>query len=97
MVRTFTQDTPLGEFVELNYMTLDGIYGVIIGVIADFVVIFTIFGAFLEACGSVQRFTDIAQSLVGWQVGGAPKTAVIASGFMGSLSGSSAGLLFAPQ
>jgi TRAP transporter 4TM/12TM fusion protein len=78
------------EFVELNYMSLDGIYGVIIGVIADFVVIFTIFGAFLEACGGVQRFTDIAQSLMGWQVGGAAKTAVIASGIMGSLSGSSA-------
>jgi TRAP transporter 4TM/12TM fusion protein len=78
------------ELVELNYMSVDGIYGIIIGVIADFIVIFTIFGAFLEACGGVQRFTDIAQSLMGWQVGGAAKTGVIASGIMGSLSGSSA-------
>jgi TRAP transporter 4TM/12TM fusion protein len=78
------------EFVELNYMSVDGIYGVIIGVVADFVIIFTIFGSFLEACGGVQRFTDIAQSLMGWQIGGPAKTAVIASGIMGTLSGSSA-------
>lgn len=78
------------ELVELNYMSIDGIYGIMIGVVADFVIIFTIFGAFLEACGGVRRFTDLAQSLMGWQIGGPAKTAVIASGVMGSLSGSSA-------
>jgi TRAP transporter 4TM/12TM fusion protein len=80
----------LRELVELNYMSIDGIYGMMIGVVADFVIIFTIFGAFLEACGGVKKFTDLAQSLMGWQIGGPAKTAVIASGVMGSLSGSSA-------
>ncbi len=80
----------LRELVELNYMTLDGIYGIMIGVVADFIFVFILFGSFLQACGGVQKFTDIAQSLMGWQIGGPAKTAVIASGVMGSLSGSSA-------
>jgi TRAP transporter 4TM/12TM fusion protein len=78
------------EFVELNYMGVDGILGIMIGVTADFIFVFIIFGAFLQECGAIKKFTDIAQSLMGWQVGGAAKTAVIASGMMGSLSGSSA-------
>jgi TRAP transporter 4TM/12TM fusion protein len=80
----------LRELIEVNYMGLDGIYGVTLGVVADFVFIFIIFGAFLETCGGVKRFTNIAQSIMGWQTGGPAKTAVLASGIMGSLSGSSA-------
>ncbi|RJX35446.1 MAG: TRAP transporter fused permease subunit [Desulfarculus sp.] len=80
----------LRELVELNYMSLDGIYGVTLGVVVDFIFIFVIFGALLEACGGVQRFTEVAKALMGWQTGGPAKAAVLASGIMGSLSGSSA-------
>ncbi|MEW5914496.1 MAG: TRAP transporter fused permease subunit [Thermodesulfobacteriota bacterium] len=80
----------LRELVELNYMSLDGIYGVTLGVVVDFIFIFVIFGALLEACGGVARFTEVAKALMGWQTGGPAKAAVLASGIMGSLSGSSA-------
>ncbi len=80
----------LKELVELNYMGLDGIYGVMIGVVADFVFVFIIFGSLLEASGGVQRFTDLAKALTGTKTGGPAKAAVVASGIMGSLSGSSA-------
>ncbi len=78
------------ELIEINYMSLQGILGVMIGVVADFVIIFIIFGAFLEKCGAIKKFSDLSQSLMGWQIGGPAKGAVVASGLMGSLSGSSA-------
>jgi TRAP transporter 4TM/12TM fusion protein len=80
----------LRELVEVNYMGVDGIFGVTLGVVVDFVFLFIIFGALLEACGGVKRFTNIAVSIMGWQTGGPAKTAVLASGIMGSLSGSAA-------
>jgi TRAP transporter 4TM/12TM fusion protein len=80
----------LRELVEVNYMGVDGIFGVTLGVVVDFVFLFIIFGALLGACGGVKRFTNIAVSIMGWQTGGPAKTAVLASGIMGSLSGSAA-------
>lgn len=74
--------------VASNYMSDQGIYGVIIGVTADFIFLFVLFGALLEKAGAVTEFNNLSQSVVGTQIGGPAKTAVFASGIMGSVSGS---------
>jgi len=71
-----------------NYMSDQGIYGVILGVTADFIFLFVIFGALFERAGAVGLFNDLSQSIMGRQTGGPAKTAVLASGLMGSISGS---------
>ena len=70
------------------FLTTEGIFGVPIGVAATFVFIFILFGAFLEVSGGGNFFIDLAYALTGRFSGGPAKTSVIASGFMGSVSGS---------
>ena len=70
------------------YTTLEGIYGVPIGVSASFVVLFVIFGAFLEATKTGELFLNVANAIAGRWRGGPAKVAVIASGFFGTISGS---------
>ncbi len=70
------------------YMGLEGIFGIPLGVAATVVFIFILFGAFLEVTGAGKFFIDLAYSLAGRQRGGPAKAAVIASGFLGSISGS---------
>jgi TRAP transporter 4TM/12TM fusion protein len=76
------------DIIAANYMSDQGMYGVILGVTADFIFLFVIFGALLEGAGAVNRFNDLSQSIMGRQTGGPAKTAVLASGLMGSISGS---------
>ncbi len=71
------------------YMTLEGILGTPIGVSATFVFLFILFGAFLEKTGVGTFFINLAYSLTGGTRGGPAKTAVLASGMLGSISGSS--------
>jgi TRAP transporter 4TM/12TM fusion protein len=73
------------------WFTTEGVFGVPIYVAATFVFIFVLFGAFLESTGGGQFFIDIAYALTGRFSGGPAKTSVIASGFMGSVSGSAVG------
>jgi TRAP transporter 4TM/12TM fusion protein len=70
------------------YLTTEGIWGLPTGVAATFVFIFILFGAFLERTGGGDFFIDMAYSLTGRMTGGPAKTSVLASGFMGSVSGS---------
>ena len=70
------------------YLGQEGIYGIPLGVAATFVFIFILFGAFLELTGAGQFFIDMAYATTGRQRGGPAKAAVVASGLMGSISGS---------
>jgi len=70
------------------YLTTEGIWGLPVGVAATFVFVFVLFGAFLERSGGGDFFIDLAYSLTGRMSGGPAKTSVVASGFMGSVSGS---------
>ena len=70
------------------YLTTEGIFDLPLGVAATFVFIFVLFGSFLEGTGGGNFFTEVAYALTGRMAGGPAKTAVIASGFMGSVSGS---------
>lgn len=70
------------------YTTLEGIYGIPIGVSATFVILFVIFGSFLEATKTGDFFINLANSIAGKAAGGPAKVAVISSGFFGTISGS---------
>ncbi len=78
----------LERIVTLLYLTTEGIFGLPLGVAATFVFIFVLFGSFMEKTGGGNFFIDLAYSLTGRMTGGPAKTAVLASGFMGSVSGS---------
>ena len=66
----------------------DGVFGIMANVLATYVILFVIFGAFLEASGAQRFFIDFPLAAVGHRVGGPAKVSVIASGLFGSISGS---------
>ena len=76
------------RIVTTLYLTTEGIWGLPTGVAATFVFVFILFGSFLECTGGGDFFIDLAYSLTGRMTGGPAKTAILASGFMGSVSGS---------
>ena len=73
------------------WLTTEGIFGLPIGVAATFVFVFVLFGAILESTGGGNFFIELAYALTGRFSGGPAKTSVVASGFMGSISGSAVG------
>jgi TRAP transporter 4TM/12TM fusion protein len=79
----------LERIIEHLYMQTEGIYGIPLGVSASFVFLFILFGAVLNKTGMGKFFIDISMALAGHTTGGPAKVAVIASGFMGSINGSS--------
>jgi len=72
----------------LSY-TLEGVIGIPLGVCTTFIVMFILFGAFLEKTGVGQFFIDVSNSIAGFASGGPAKVAVIASAMEGMVSGSS--------
>lgn len=71
------------------YLTTEGLFGMPLGVAASFVFLFILFGAFLHSTGLGKFFIDLALGAAGKYVGGPAKVAVLASGFFGTISGSS--------
>ncbi|MBM3600396.1 MAG: TRAP transporter permease [Alphaproteobacteria bacterium] len=76
------------RFLDQMYMTTEGIFGSTLGVSAAFVVIFVMFGSFMERTGTGQLFMDFALALTGRQTGGPGKCSVISSSLFGTISGS---------
>ncbi len=76
------------EIVDHLVFSTNGLFGPALEVAAFLVVVFVVFGALLDRIGGADFFYDIANSLVGKQVGGASKVAVVSSGLYGSISGS---------
>ncbi|MBU4581781.1 MAG: TRAP transporter permease [Proteobacteria bacterium] len=74
--------------IEINYLTTEGIFGIPLNVSATFVILFILFGAFVERSGTGKLFMDFALSLTGHAVGGPAKVAIITSGMFGTISGS---------
>jgi TRAP transporter 4TM/12TM fusion protein len=66
----------------------DGVFGIMANVLATYVLLFVLFGAFLEKSGAQKFFIDFPLAAVGHKIGGPAKVAVIASGLFGSISGS---------
>jgi TRAP transporter 4TM/12TM fusion protein len=70
------------------YMTTEGIFGIPLSVSATYVLIFVVFGSFMERTGTGQLFMDFATGLTGHAVGGPGKVAVVSSSLFGTISGS---------
>lgn len=74
--------------VDFIFVQPVGIYGLPVGVTATYIVLFVLFGAFLEHSGAGAYFIEISRSLMGRRVGGPAKMAILSSAMMGSMSGS---------
>lgn len=71
------------------YLTNQGIYGIAIGVMAQYVFLFILFGVLATRIGLGQLFIDLAMVVAGRFSGGPAKVAIFSSAFMGTISGSS--------
>ncbi|WP_259782021.1 TRAP transporter permease [Aestuariispira ectoiniformans] len=71
------------------YMTNQGIYGIAIGVMAQYVFLFILFGVLATRIGLGQLFIDLAMVVAGRYSGGPAKVAIFSSALMGTISGSS--------
>ena len=78
----------LPVLMEQVYLSTEGIFGSTLGVSASYVMLFVLFGAFMERSGTGQLFMDFAMSLTGNQAGGPGKVAVVSSSLFGTVSGS---------
>ena len=72
-----------------QFLTTEGIYGTPLGVSATFVYLFILFGSFLDKTGAGKFFIDLAFALTGSSQGGPAKSAIVSSGLLGTVSGSS--------
>jgi TRAP transporter 4TM/12TM fusion protein len=78
----------VGRLVGHMYMTLEGIFGVAVDVSSSLIILFTIFGAFLQFSGAGKFFIDFSFSAMGGKSTGAGRTVVLASFLLGGPSGS---------
>jgi TRAP transporter 4TM/12TM fusion protein len=76
------------QVVEIMYLTTEGIFGPTLGVSAGYVMMFVIFGSFMERTGVGRLFMDFALSLTGHTAGGPGKVSVVSSSLFGTVSGS---------
>lgn len=79
------------KVVQKLFYTTSGVIGTPINVCYTYIVLFVIFGAFLERTGIANFFIALANKIAGWSSGGAAKVAVISSALCGMVSGSSVG------
>ena len=70
------------------FMTTEGVFGIPLSVSAAYVLIFVLFGSFMERTGTGQLFMDFAMSLTGHTAGGPGKVSVVSSSLFGTISGS---------
>ena len=78
----------LPVLMEQLYLSTEGIFGSTLGVSASYVMLFVLFGAFMERSGTGKLFMDFALSLTGHSAGGPGKVSVISSSLFGTVSGS---------
>jgi len=78
----------LDRLVGQLYVSLEGLFGVPIGVSATFIILFTIYGSFLEQSGAGKFFVDLAFALTGRRRTGAGQAVTVASFLLGGPSGS---------
>ena len=91
IVYTFASGLGLPQVIRSLFYTANGVFGGPVSVCAKFIVVFIIFGAFLERTGISNFFISLANSIAGAAAGGPAKVAVISSALCGMVSGSSVG------
>ncbi|MBO7667249.1 MAG: TRAP transporter fused permease subunit, partial [Firmicutes bacterium] len=83
--------TALKNIIYKLFYTTSGVIGTPVNVCYTYIVLFIIFGAFLDRTGIANFFISFANRLAGWSSGGPAKVAVISSALCGMVSGSSVG------
>jgi TRAP transporter 4TM/12TM fusion protein len=76
------------RIIEYVYLTSDGLFGIMAEVLAEYIIPFVAFGAFLERAGVAQFFVDISLASLGRIAGGPAQASVVSSLLMGTISGS---------
>ncbi len=84
----FFANVKIEGLLEQMYLSTDGIFGSTLGVSASYVIVFVLFGAFMERSGTGRLFMDFALSLTGHTAGGPGKVAIVSSSLFGTISGS---------
>jgi TRAP transporter 4TM/12TM fusion protein len=74
--------------IDQTVFTSEGIFGIPLGVAGSYVILFIVFGAFLEKSGAGQFFMNFANAIAGGSRGGPGKVAVVSSSLFGTISGS---------
>ena len=76
------------QFIDIQFVRTDGIYGIPLFVVSSYILLFILFGGILIRSGAGRFFIDLAVALTGHLTGGPAKAAVVASAFLGTVSGS---------
>ena len=84
----FLSGIKMQVLLEQMYLSTDGIFGSTLGVSASYVIVFVLFGAFMERSGTGRLFMDFALSLTGHTAGGPGKVSIVSSSLFGTISGS---------
>ncbi len=79
----------VARIINHMYLGTEGIFGTPLEVSSTFVFMFILFGSVLEKTGIGKFIIDLSMALAGWSTGGPAKVAVVSSGLMGTVSGSS--------
>jgi TRAP transporter 4TM/12TM fusion protein len=77
------------SIVRHMYLSTEGIFGLPLGVVSDYIYLFIVFGIVLTTTGVGKVFIDLALALLGDKRGGPAKVAVVASCLFGTINGSS--------
>ena len=91
LIYTFSTGMGVERVLYTLFYTTGGVLGTPVQVCAKYIVVFIIFGAFLERTGIANFFISLANRIAGWSAGGPAKVAVISSALCGMVSGSSVG------
>jgi TRAP transporter 4TM/12TM fusion protein len=84
----FFSNVAIPVLLEQLYLSTEGIFGSTLGVSASYVMLFVVFGAFMERSGTGQLFMDFALAITGHTAGGPGKVSVVSSSLFGTVSGS---------
>ncbi|MBI2218269.1 MAG: TRAP transporter permease [Candidatus Rokubacteria bacterium] len=74
--------------LDQTWFTTEGVFGVPLGVAGSYVILFIVFGAYLEKSGAGQFFMRFANAIAGGSRGGPGKVSVVSSSMFGTISGS---------
>lgn len=80
--------TSFEKYIDIIFVRSEGVFGIPMLVASTYIVLFIMFGAILIRSGAGRFFIDLAVSLTGHRTGGPAKASVVASGFLGMVSGS---------
>ena len=78
----------VGQLVGHLFITLEGIFGIPVDVSSSLIILFTIYGAFLQHSGAGKFFIDFSMALMGNKANSAGRTVVLSSFLLGGPSGS---------